>query len=272
MDEITQFIWQRATGRGYVWQTLRTTTHKRVRLLTFPTPAGAAGAADLIQPQTINGTLLWRLAETDIDESAIKEFADAFGLLVGETMCWSKGGHPAYFGDPLVTWANAIARARMVIHLWTAAEAGNKIELKKAIRWIARKASVLLAWKDGAFENKSLIASPDHHPETLALFEPGDLVMPARIAVARVVNKQLEELTSPQLLWSEQARRFGIYLRPKNLLGAIWIQFAQIIDERKDIARCEVCGTWFERTRKDKRHCSDRCRVRAMRMRKELKK
>ena len=151
---------------------------------------------------------------------------------------------------------------------------GRKVtsQNKKALRWNPREASVLLDWKDGAFEYGIPIASPDHHPTTLALFEPGDLVMPARIAVARIVNEQLAKLASPQLLWSEQARRFGIYLRPKNLLGAMWVQFAQIVDERKIIAGCEVCGTWFEKTRKDRRHCSDRCRVRAMRKRKEGKK
>ena len=96
MNDLTQFNWRRATGRGYIWQTLRTRTHKRARLLTFPTP-GAVTAGELIEPQKINGTLLWRLAEIDNSEPAIKEFADAFGLLVGETMCWSKSGHPAYF-------------------------------------------------------------------------------------------------------------------------------------------------------------------------------
>ena len=271
MDDLTQFSWRRATGRGYVWQTLRTRTHKRARLLTFPTP-GAAASADLIQPQNINPTLLWQLAETDTTESAIKEFADAFGLLAGETTCWPKDGGKAYFGDPFATWANAILDARMVVSLRAATEADDTDALKKMIRWNMRKHAVRLVWKGGITKHHLAIASPDHRPETLALFELGDLVMPARIAVARIVNEQLAELASPQLLWSEQAQQFGVYLRPTNLLGAIWVQFAQTVDERKVIARCEVCNTWFERTRKDKRHCSDRCRVRAMRWRKEGKK
>ncbi|MCH9000579.1 MAG: hypothetical protein IID48_20265, partial [Proteobacteria bacterium] len=125
MDDLAQFTWRRATGRGYVWQTLRTTTRKRVRLLTFLTPAGAGTAAELIEPQKIYGALLWRLADTDSSELAIKKFADAFGLLAGEKMCWSKRGHPAYFGDPLDTWLDAIFHARMVTCLQTAAEAGD---------------------------------------------------------------------------------------------------------------------------------------------------
>ena len=121
MDDLTQFIWRRATGRGYVWQTLRTTERKRVRLLTFPTP-GVGAPADLIEPQNINPALLWQLAETEISEPAIKEFADAFGLLAGETTCWPQKGGKAYFGDPLITWVSAIESARMVVHLWSAVE------------------------------------------------------------------------------------------------------------------------------------------------------
>ena len=271
MSDLTQFYWPRAKGHGYAWHTWATIKQERVRLLTFPFP-GSSTTAEWIKPQNINGTLLWRLADTEIAEPAIKEFADAFGLLSDDTMCWPEYRSEAFSGDPYATWREEIVRARRVLHLRAAAEAADNSILKKAIRWNARKDSVRLVGKDETLKYSILIASPDRYPETLALFKPGDLVMPARIMVARFVNEQLSKLTSPQLLWDEQTQRFGIYLRPKNLLGAIWNQFAQIIDARKEITKCEVCSTWFEKNRKDKRHCSDRCRVRAMRMRKESKK
>ena len=85
-------------------------------------------------------------------------------------------------------------------------------------------------------------------------------------------GKTLKLSGRAEILWSESEKKFGVYLVPQSLLGAIWAQFAEIQDQRKVIGSCEVCGTWFERIRKDKRHCSDRCRVRAMRLRKEGKK
>ena len=81
MEDHTQFSWRRAGGRGHVWQTLRIGKRKRVRLLTPPTPAGVVRASELIQPQKLNPTLLWQLAETEAAEPAIKEFSDSFGLL-----------------------------------------------------------------------------------------------------------------------------------------------------------------------------------------------
>ena len=280
MEDVTQFRWRRATGRGYAWQTLTvresmvSKAQKGVRILTFPTPTGDE-VSEIIQPQKINGALLWLLSETDIDESAILEFANAFGLLTHGWMAYSprRGERPVYRGTPFTVWKEAITEARKVIGLLTAIEGGNKRALAKAIRWDQGGVAVSIAYSDSKNEKDyELLASPDYQPETLALFEPGDLVMPARIAVSRVVNRHLAKLASPQLLWSEAEQKFGVYLVPESLLGAIWAQFAENQDQLKAIGRCEVCGTWFERVRSDKRHCSDRCRVRAMRKRKESRK
>ena len=279
MEDLTQFNWRRATGRGYIWQTLTvretlaSKPQKNVRILTFPTPTGH-GVSESVDPHKISGALLWRLAETKIDEAAILDFANAFGLLDGGWMAYSpgKGKRPTYRGEPISIWQNEIARARMVTSLLAAIEGDDQRALAKAIRWNEKTSSVHLVWRDGTFERDQLIASPEIWPETLALFVAGDVIMPARIAIARTVNAQLQEHAAPQLLWSEPEQKFGVYLCPRSLLGAAWVQFAEILDRRKVIGRCEVCGTWFERIRKDKRHCSDRCRVRAMRTRKGTKK
>jgi hypothetical protein len=54
-------------------------------------------------------------------------------------------------------------------------------------------------------------------------------------------------------------------IRPRSLIGAIHLQFAQAVSTGLDIRNCDHCGKLFEtggagRTRKA-RFCSDRCRT-----------
>jgi hypothetical protein len=89
----------------------------------------------------------------------------------------------------------------------------------------------------------------------------------------------LIENTATQLYWgmefARESQRFvglkpdrhshSLFLVPKNLLGAIWLQFAKIIECRSEIHRCVVCKNVFASgggrqtaRRADARCCSDR--------------
>jgi hypothetical protein len=56
---------------------------------------------------------------------------------------------------------------------------------------------------------------------------------------------------------------------PRNLLGAIWMQFEQAVLGNKEFRRCLECGEQFEvslqAARADKKRCSDACRAKAYR-------
>ncbi|PQO38885.1 hypothetical protein C5Y96_03160 [Blastopirellula marina] len=60
---------------------------------------------------------------------------------------------------------------------------------------------------------------------------------------------------------------------PRNLLGAMWIQFAQALAENQDFRECEACERWFQVTRgknrKSRIHCSDACKSKSYRSRQE---
>jgi hypothetical protein len=60
---------------------------------------------------------------------------------------------------------------------------------------------------------------------------------------------------------------------PNDLLGAVWLQFAQTVGGDKGFRRCSQCGLWFELApeggRKTKQFCSGTCRARAHRTRQE---
>jgi len=61
--------------------------------------------------------------------------------------------------------------------------------------------------------------------------------------------------------------------RPADLLGALWMLFAQAIGEDRQFRECESCGDWFEvkptLTRTTRQFCSEACKSRAHRHRKE---
>lgn len=70
--------------------------------------------------------------------------------------------------------------------------------------------------------------------------------------------------------------RFALRLVPRNLIGALWLQFAQIVSRTRKVSQCRACGKWFaplkaERGKK-RLYCSDACRWRAFRRRKKARR
>jgi len=63
---------------------------------------------------------------------------------------------------------------------------------------------------------------------------------------------------------------------PRSLYGVLWLDLASTLIGDYVTARCEWCGDWFTMTpssaRRNKRYCSDKCRVAAHRARKQIDK
>lgn len=66
---------------------------------------------------------------------------------------------------------------------------------------------------------------------------------------------------------------FLLEIMPNTLLGALWLQLAETISGSKKHRACAACGNWFEvspeKFRKSRHYCSEPCRSRAYRSRKE---
>jgi hypothetical protein len=65
-----------------------------------------------------------------------------------------------------------------------------------------------------------------------------------------------------------------LHIVPTNLHGAMWLQLAQALEDNKSYRRCKICSRWFELSpetgaRTSRHYCSDACRSRAYRSRKE---
>ena len=91
-----------------------------------------------------------------------------------------------------------------------------------------------------------------------SLRKPRNVIRLALIVVQQVTNAQLSTHTGPLLLSAPPPPprdlaaeevppgRLNLRIVPKNLMGAIWLQFASGIDGNKDYRRCRACGKWFE--------------------------
>ena len=68
----------------------------------------------------------------------------------------------------------------------------------------------------------------------------------------------------------KQAIPLEVVVSPKNLLGAIWLQFALALEEYPKQRKCEICGRWFAVSPRGNRanvaYCSTRCRSSAYRL------
>lgn len=112
----------------------------------------------------------------------------------------------------------------------------------------------------------------------------GDTIGPAKLYLERLLNERLEDGVQPSILTPDMHRsiiriippkEFSLTLVPKNFIAAVWLQFAEAIDGNKRHVRCHLCRSWFElsrgKTHRDRKYCSDLCKVNHFRKKKEAK-
>jgi hypothetical protein len=94
----------------------------------------------------------------------------------------------------------------------------------------------------------------------------------ARFVVQEIANLRLQANTAYLMTYNERTGRFENHVRPRNLLGALWLQFAESLDPDRQYRECPGCNQRFavspDTKRSDSKHCSERCKVNAFRRRK----
>src|SRR5262249_17399158 len=68
----------------------------------------------------------------------------------------------------------------------------------------------------------------------------------AQMYVMHVVNGQFDAHSLSSIAWNEDSKRLNRVYYPKDLLGAIWLQFEQTMTGNGDYRECPVCGEWFD--------------------------
>jgi hypothetical protein len=76
-----------------------------------------------------------------------------------------------------------------------------------------------------------------------------------------------------KLSWNAAAKSGEVHAVPTNLFAALCLQFALALADNKNYQRCASCGKWYELlpgvNRADRQTCSQTCRTRVYRQRKE---
>jgi hypothetical protein len=231
----------------------------------------------------ITQTGLFRIfAEVEPTRAGIQAFANAFGPLgwsSGESITVALDRPPSYEmmridSQSLRTWKSEILRMRALVQIWDATRAGDTTILSRVIEWKNDGAVIYHGLGEKGFR---VVASPALNPETLGGFEPGDVIEPARIALGQITNDLLtKHRTTPRLVPNHGNGQQLCHV-PESLNAALWLQFAVAQASGYEFKRCANCGVWFqvgtaaEARRADATYCSNRCRQKTYRDRKEVR-
>jgi len=172
--------------------------------------------------------------------------------------------------EPLADWLKQANWMRITVGVWEALQAvrrddGDTVHLEDMIRWPSRDSVEVRegdSWRHLWSEGSSVAALTG----TEVSFEYGDLVGPARHYLEDMISRGVQEGTVAVLDWPPGRGRPKIGVRPANLLGALWLQFAEAVTGEKEAGTCAICGRQFlvpPRGRgKGARYCSRRCKWR----------
>lgn len=104
-------------------------------------------------------------------------------------------------------------------------------------------------------------------------FKPGDVFGPAQYSLISLINKKLSAHGGGPRVIKTHLGKFEVMIVPQSLLGAIWLQMAEVVVGRKNIQRCSICGDWEDLTGRSTRwerhtRCYDRRKKQLQRSRK----
>lgn len=164
-------------------------------------------------------------------------------------------------GENVNLWLKEAAALKRAYLIWDLCEAQNARNLRDVIRW--SDDGVIAVFPDG-----TSLGVADHgalNPGWLKIWKRGDVFGPARLLIAEQFNEHMRQMASPMVLINSKGG-FRPHSAPASLLGALWLEFGELITGVRKQAPCELCGKLMDVTenRSHKRmhsHCSLRLRM-----------
>lgn len=204
-------------------------------------------------------------AKIELNHDAMKRFADEWGLLgVNRGNPHTKVNYGEYdrYSEHEVEWEASIKRMRAAVELWQLALACDRRGLARVVTKGSRQVDEasgkhIVGW---GYSISAFGATIPH------VYPVDDVVVAGWHALNDSINANLEIHCSPYLRWDWEQKRSTIRVSPKNLLGAMWWQFAQRVIGEVQIKQCKVCGGSITISREgdgkriDRELCSAKCR------------
>jgi hypothetical protein len=273
--QIASFKWAYSFA-GYEWK--RSVASK---LHLYERNATGVGA-QVYEPMIDAPGLFREFAELR-GKDAIREFANRRGVLfytydVLRDCVKEKGTFwttDAMCGTSLGVWETEIEDIAALIAIWDAISSSSITDLARTIFWRAGKG---VEYRINAGKRRGSRVWLERPGNSLK-FREGDLLLPARYALKAEINKRLSgeldqsefhKIASAPYITSYADGTQNLTIMPPNLLGAMWLQFAQFASGRFELKRCPGCGEYFQagngaKRRADAITCSDACRQRKKR-------
>jgi hypothetical protein len=211
--------------------------------------------------------LFREFAELSPTRDAIRDFAGQYGDLFNrfalEQGAVRDDGTDAW-GTSLGTWTQEIGDMRVLVVLWERVQHRQIAALKKIIKWTDKAVGYVI--ETPRRKANVTLAHAEIPGSGFGRFDRKDVLFPAKCALQMEINKRIaEQPTVPHLAWTPDYHQRLIFT-PPNLLGAMWMQFAQAVTGEFELYSCDACGKFFQRgpggRRADATTCSDACRQR----------
>jgi hypothetical protein len=250
--------------RGFRWLTTRTVSNtKRERWLTNAQPLSMLRRDERIyRPLKDHTGLFLIFAELKPNEGDVVAFAGRFGSLLGDTgdeqinlrdNAVSKDPSALASAESIELWKREISDMKAATTVWRAVRDNNREQLEEFLRLNPVFAG---AGSAGGWQSQA------DNPARLSLNY-----------VQATVNARMERYVAIQLERDSSVAEPKVFISPKNLLGAMWLQFALAVEGRKEFRTCAQCHEPFEVSldttgrRTDARFCRGLCRVKHYRER-----
>jgi hypothetical protein len=286
--EPLEFAWRRPEAGGFTWELKRGRDPLGERLVLVEKPGTTYRRYFPLRERV---ALHRQLAGIEPTEGAILAFANRYGRL-------GAGAAHVYEGvECFSDWHRTIVWLHEAIRLWDLIAVGDTDALRRVIRWEGPlvhyypppdmcRALGGPPWEEIPAKERrylkgyDILGSAPGGPEFHKGIRAGNVVRPATLFVHQLVNGEFGRLVGPLLVWDPKRNRTVRLDLPYSLLGAIYVQFAQEMQTRRTARLCPICGRYFDlardaaRTgrlrRSDRETCSDACRSKAYRDRKQL--
>lgn len=216
-------------------------------------------------------------AFTETKPESIVKFANRFGPLgcCEENVyldCCTAGVLTC--GEPFEVWEREIDKMSWCVNLWdkTKTKDTDGIELLlglSALRDISSYPACdpipnqpFFTYSQRAFSTIEQQRVAACHIDNLF---PKDSIRKALAWLEYEISKRMNtNIISTVFLSNSERTNVNLYMRPSNLLGAMWLQLAESISTGKNYQKCNTCDNWFEfgteTHRKTRLYCSDACR------------
>jgi len=274
MKDVPRLSWHRYSLGYQVVEAQRTPDHPERELVVahLPDEVGKGRYAP-VDPDE-QRAMFRMFAQTAPDPQGVVGFANRFGLLGVERdyyVLFFEDDEVAGTAEPLTVWQDEIALMRDAVDLW------RSLPYR---RWDRRIEDVLRRFTP-------LLPSPVMSPVVNQPPPPdpnGPLLRlldhtidrrrwrdVAQLLLDFAINEKLGHGTAVRVLPRSDERPLSLATVPKNLLGAMWLQFAEAATGRAEIRQCPApgCAEWFSISREPggctrrRKFCSETCRVRA---------